>query len=118
MAEAVAKQLGIQPTQVLTASTGVIGKPLEIEKIEAAVPDLVDRATEVADGFALAILTTDLVPKSVSDDGQACRRSSAHHRNCKGSGMIHPQMATMLGYILTDEIESDSAKALMREAPI
>ena len=55
-----------EPTQVLTASTGVIGKALEIDKIEAAVPELVDRATEVADGFALAILTTDLVPKSVT----------------------------------------------------
>jgi len=117
MAAAVAKELGIEPSQVLTASTGVIGKPLEIEKIEAAVPELVQRATEVADGFALAILTTDLVPKSVTTTVKLSGGKIRLTGICKGSGMIHPQMATMIGYLLTDvKLTPELAQSLMREA--
>lgn len=117
MAEAVAKKLGVRTEQVLTASTGVIGKQVEIEKIEAAIPELVERAVEVADGFALAILTTDLVPKAVT---MTVKLSSGKVRLtgiCKGSGMIHPNMATMLGYLLTDlKLAPDVAQTLMKDA--
>ncbi len=102
MAEAIARELSINATQVLTASTGVIGKALEIDKIIAAVPELVNRSTDVAENFALAILTTDLVPKSVTTTVQLSQGTVRITGICKGSGMIHPNMATMLGYLLTD----------------
>src|SRR5665213_3314167 len=117
MVAAVAKELGIHASQVLTASTGVIGKALEIEKIVTAVPELVERATDMADGFALAILTTDLVPKSVTTTVKLSTGKVRLTGICKGSGMIHPQMATMLGYLLTDlKLTPDLAQSLMREA--
>lgn len=102
MAFSVAKELTCLPRQVLTASTGVIGQQMEIGKIVEAMPVLVERATDTAESFALAILTTDLVPKTVTT---AVNLSSGEIRItgiCKGSGMIHPNMATMLGYVLTD----------------
>jgi glutamate N-acetyltransferase/amino-acid N-acetyltransferase len=102
MAQAVAKQLGVSRDQVLTASTGVIGKTMEIEKITAAVPELVERATDVAEHFALAVMTTDLVPKSVTTTVKLSGGTVRITGICKGSGMIHPNMATMLSYILTD----------------
>ena len=102
MAQAVAKELGVDASQVLTASTGVIGKQMEIDKIVAAVPEMVDRATDVAESFALAILTTDLVPKTVTTTVQLSKGEVRITGICKGSGMIHPNMATMLGYLLTD----------------
>jgi glutamate N-acetyltransferase / amino-acid N-acetyltransferase len=117
MATAVAKHLGVDARQVLTASTGVIGKMLEIEKIEAAIPELIDRATEIADGFALSILTTDLVPKAVTTTVKLAGGKIRITGICKGSGMIHPQMATMLGYLLTDlTLTPDLAQILLREA--
>ena len=117
MVDAVARELQVDSSQVLSASTGVIGKALEIEKIEAAVPELVERATDVADGFALAILTTDLVPKSVTTTVKLSGGKIRVTGICKGSGMIHPQMATMLGYVLTDlKLSPELAHSLLKEA--
>lgn len=117
MSQAVAQELDIDPSQVLTASTGVIGAPLEIEKITSVVPELVLRATDVAENFALAILTTDLVPKSVTTTVELSSGPVQITGICKGSGMIHPNMATMLGYILTDASLSPSeAQTLLKEA--
>jgi glutamate N-acetyltransferase/amino-acid N-acetyltransferase len=117
MAQAVANELGVQATQVLTASTGVIGKPMEIEKISAAVNELVDRSTDVAENFALAILTTDLVPKTVTTTVALSQGTVRITGICKGSGMIHPNMATMLGYILTDvKLTPELAHRILTEA--
>jgi glutamate N-acetyltransferase/amino-acid N-acetyltransferase len=102
MAQGVAKELGCLPTQVLTASTGVIGQQLAIEKIVYGFPELVRRATPDADLFSLAILTTDLVPKTASKEVTLSKGKIRITGVCKGSGMIHPNMATMLGYIFTD----------------
>ncbi len=102
MAAAIAEELGIRANQVLTASTGVIGQHLAIEKITASIPELVERATDVAENFALAILTTDLVPKTVMTTVKLSQGEVRITGICKGSGMIHPNMATMLGYLLTD----------------
>ncbi len=102
MAAAVAQHLGVKRDQVLVASTGKIGVQVESEKICASVPELIDRASDVAEGFALAILTTDLVPKSVTTTVKLSGGKVRITGICKGSGMIHPMMATMLGYILTD----------------
>ncbi|MGQ3887571.1 bifunctional glutamate N-acetyltransferase/amino-acid acetyltransferase ArgJ [Legionella sp. CNM-1927-20] len=102
MAETLAKNLNCYPNQVLTASTGVIGKPLSIEKITQAIPTLVHKTTDIAENFATAILTTDLVPKTVYKDVELSEGTIRITGICKGSGMIHPNMATMLGYLLTD----------------
>ncbi len=102
MAFSVAKELTCLPRQVLTASTGVIGQQMEIGKIVEAMPVLVERATDTAENFALAILTTDLVPKTVTTTVKLSGGEVRVTGICKGSGMIHPNMATMLGYVLTD----------------
>ena len=117
MTAAAAQALGIQPEQVLSASTGVIGVQMDIEKIENAMPLLMDGAIDTAEAFALAILTTDLVPKTVTTTVNLSQGSVRITGIAKGSGMIHPNMATMLGYILTDAVLSEElAQALLREA--
>ncbi len=97
MAELAARFLQIEADSLLTASTGVIGVPLAIEKIEKALPGM--QMSSSAGSFARAILTTDTRPKV------AARELSGGARIvgvAKGSGMIHPNMATMLAYILSD----------------
>lgn len=117
MAEAAAKALHCEANQILTASTGVIGQHLAIEKISASMSELVDRRVDNAEAFALAILTTDLVPKSVSTEIQLSCGNIRITGICKGSGMIHPNMATMLGYILTDAIISeDKAQTYLKNS--
>lgn len=97
MAELAAAQLQLAPEMVLTASTGVIGQPLPVEKIEAGLPQI--RLGLEIDPFMEAIMTTDLVPKMA----EATLSSGARVVGvCKGSGMIAPNMATMLAYIVSD----------------
>jgi glutamate N-acetyltransferase / amino-acid N-acetyltransferase len=116
MALATAQAVGCAPHQVVTASTGVIGVPLEIEKIVEALPKLVDRSGYTAEGFAVAILTTDLVPKTAYAEVALSGGNVLITGISKGSGMIHPNMATMLGYVLTDaRIAEPLAQALLRE---
>lgn len=104
MAFEAAKELECLPRQILTASTGVIGPQLDLAKILPAMEELVTRANETAEDFALAILTTDLVPKTVTTTVDLSEGSVRITGICKGSGMIHPNMATMLGYLLTDAV--------------
>lgn len=116
MATSLAHVLLCNPDQILTASTGVIGKPLSIKKITDALPALVKKTTDIAENFATAILTTDLVPKTVYKDVQLSTGKVCITGICKGSGMIHPNMATMLGYLLTDvQINIDEAQALLKK---
>lgn len=116
MISSVAKELKIKPEQVLAASTGVIGHQLMIDKIEASIPELVDRATEVAENFALAILTTDLVPKSITTQVDLSGGTVRITGICKGSGMIHPNMGTMLGYLLTDaKLSPELAQSMLKQ---
>ncbi|WP_038057305.1 bifunctional glutamate N-acetyltransferase/amino-acid acetyltransferase ArgJ [Thermus amyloliquefaciens] len=96
MAEAAALRLGVSVEEVLTASTGVIGVPLPVEKVEAGLPQI--ELTPYADAFAEAILTTDLVPKVAEAEVEGARIVGI----AKGSGMIHPNMATMLAFLVTD----------------
>ncbi len=98
-----AEKLGIPETHVAVASTGVIGEFMQMEKIEAGIAKLaVGNDSEDAKGFQTAILTTDLVMKhacySADIDGLTVSVGGA----AKGSGMIHPNMATMLGFLTTD----------------
>ncbi|MBK5295173.1 MAG: bifunctional glutamate N-acetyltransferase/amino-acid acetyltransferase ArgJ [Acidobacteriia bacterium] len=101
--QALAAHLGVPLDQILPASTGVIGVEMDARKIVRALPGLVRRLSE--DRFqdvAEAILTTDLVPKTsfaeISVHGGSVRIAGM----TKGSGMIHPRMATTLGFLMTD----------------
>lgn len=95
----VAKQIGCTPAEVFISSTGVIGRPLPFEKICNAVPALVSTMTpDNADAFSRAIMTTDTVPKVAYSEVDGVRMLAF----AKGAGMIHPNMATMLSYVLTD----------------
>ena len=103
MAELVAGALAIAPTDVVVASTGVIGQPLSLEPIQNGMDELVDKLSENGSrDAALGIMTTDTVPKEVAVEftcgGKTCRIGGI----AKGSGMIHPNMATMLVFITTD----------------
>jgi glutamate N-acetyltransferase/amino-acid N-acetyltransferase len=103
MAAAVAEQLTIPVHQVFVGSTGVIGRVLPIERITAAVPTLVARlGIPGGDQAAQAILTTDLRPKTVAKQEEIGGRVVTIGGMAKGSGMIHPNMATMLAYLTTD----------------
>jgi glutamate N-acetyltransferase/amino-acid N-acetyltransferase len=100
---ALAKLLGCAPEQVLPYSTGVIMEPLPVDKIVAGMPQAV--ANLKADNWfdaAHAIMTTDIVAKAVSKQVQIGGKTVTVTGISKGSGMIHPNMATMLGYIATD----------------
>ena len=103
MCECLAAQTGISANDVIVASTGVIGEPLPLEPIKAGIPELV--GTLSSDGSLLAaegIMTTDTIVKEVAVefeiDGKICRLGGI----AKGSGMIHPNMATMLVFLTTD----------------
>lgn len=103
MGKIAADALGISPENMVVASTGVIGQPLSLEPIENGIEELVKGLSENgSDSAAQAIMTTDTVKKefavSFELGGKECRIGAIS----KGSGMIHPNMATMLGFITTD----------------
>ena len=111
--EAAAEQAGCALTQVLPFSTGVILEPLPADKIIAALPKL--RPAGWADA-ARAIMTTDTVPKSASREGKVGEKHTVRTTGiAKGSGMIHPDMATMLGFIATDAKVSQPVLQLMTQ---
>lgn len=102
-AELLAQALHISPSLVLVASTGVIGQRIKMDQLRAGIPPLVAAATsDGSDAAAKAIVTTDLVTKSIAlettFDGRPVRIGGI----CKGSGMIHPNMATMLAFVTCD----------------
>jgi glutamate N-acetyltransferase/amino-acid N-acetyltransferase len=103
MGNLVAKGLRVDDDEVLVSSTGVIGEPLPIEKIESAAPGLIAALSPggLAD-FAEAIMTTDTVPKILSRTGQVAGKTFTVTGVIKGAGMIRPDMATMLCYVMTD----------------
>ncbi len=103
MAGIAASNLKIPEDMVLVASTGVIGQPFPIEKIQAAGPGLSQALS--ADGFpdfAAAIMTTDKVPKMVTGKGEINGKPFFITGIAKGAGMIRPDMATMLCFVVTD----------------
>ncbi|CAD86125.1 bifunctional glutamate N-acetyltransferase/amino-acid acetyltransferase ArgJ [Nitrosomonas europaea] len=98
-----ARLIGCQTQQVLPFSTGVIMEPLPVEKIITHLPQaLANLAPDNWFAAAQAIMTTDIVPKGVSRQIQINGTTVTITGIAKGSGMIHPNMATMLGYIATD----------------
>jgi len=103
MAGYAASSLGIPEDLVLVASTGVVGQPLDAGKIEAAIPDLVKALVpEGLDDLAEAIMTTDTVPKVVTRRGVMEGVPYTVTGVAKGSGMIRPDMATMLCFVVSD----------------
>ena len=103
MCKLTADALGIAPEQVIVASTGVIGQILPIEPIREAVPQLVEKLSYEGNlEAATAIMTTDTVKKEYAVEfeigGKLCKMGGM----AKGSGMIHPNMATTLNFITTD----------------
>ena len=110
---ATAEQTGCKPSQVLPFSTGVILEPLPVGKIVAALPKM--QPADWADA-ARAIMTTDTVPKSASREGSVGEKHTVRATGiAKGSGMIHPNMATMLGFIATDAKVSQPVLQLMTQ---
>ena len=120
MAEAVEHIFGLQPWSALVMSTGVIGVQLPIERIEAATPELFAALKPDEAGFtaaARAIMTTDTRPKTASEQIQIADATITIAGMCKGSGMIHPNMATMLGVITTDaRLTPDAAQQALHRA--
>ena len=103
MGRAAASALNVPEAQVLVASTGVIGEPLPVERIESALPGLLrGLKTEGVMDFAEAIMTTDRVPKVVSRQGRLGGRTFTLTGVVKGAGMIRPDVATMLCFLMTD----------------
>jgi len=116
MAEAAAKTLGLPPENVLVASTGVIGQPLPIERLREAI----GRMTPTRDGghdLARAIMTTDTSPKEIAVEVAIGEATATVAGIAKGSGMICPNMATMLAFLTTDAaVDAALARAALREA--
>ena len=108
--ESLSALLNVQPNQVLPFSTGVILEPLPVDKVIAGMPAAIENLKE--DNWlnaAEAIMTTDIVAKGSSRQIQLSGKTVTITGISKGSGMIHPNMATMLGYIATDAAVSQSA---------
>lgn len=105
MCELTAKELGISPEDIIVASTGVIGQVLPLEPIAAGIPDLVKELTaEISGGknTAEAIMTTDTIAKEAAVETVINGKTVKIGGISKGSGMIHPNMATMLCFVTTD----------------
>lgn len=110
-----AKILGLETNQVLASSTGVVGDRIPTRVVIPALPFAVRGFSPIINNFALAIMTTDLIPKFCTEEiivaGKTVRITGAS----KGSGMIHPNMGTMLAFVATDaDIELDYFQELLR----
>ncbi|MYD35671.1 MAG: bifunctional glutamate N-acetyltransferase/amino-acid acetyltransferase ArgJ [Dehalococcoidia bacterium] len=115
-AQMVAEKLGLRPEEVLVCSTGVIGAPMPMDVMRRGI-DAVELMDDAGHDFALAIMTTDLVSKesaaTVEIDGKTVTVAGA----TKGSGMIHPDMATMLAFVTTDAaIEQNCLNGILKRA--
>jgi glutamate N-acetyltransferase/amino-acid N-acetyltransferase len=97
--ESLARELKCDPRDVLVSSTGVIGRPLPVSKIQTAIPNLLSTLSPTnIDLLARGIMTTDTVPKIATAEVGGARIAGV----AKGAGMIHPDMATMLSFVMTD----------------
>lgn len=116
--EAAADQLTCRPSKVFIASTGVIGEPLAFEKITAALPDLKSEFSSTAwEDAATAIMTTDTFAKGATRTADVGGAEVTINGIAKGSGMIHPDMATMLAFVFTDaKIPTEVLQALLADA--
>ena len=103
MAKLSADRLDLDPDQVLVSSTGVIGRYLPMDAIKSGIGEATTNlSADAGEAAARAIMTTDTVPKTSRLDLELGGATVRVGGMCKGSGMIHPNMATMLAYITTD----------------
>lgn len=105
MCAAAAKAIGCKAEDVLVSSTGVIGQTINVQVIEDGVPELyaaLERSAEASDAAAHAIMTTDTVKKEVAVETTVGGKTVRMGGIAKGSGMIHPNMGTMLCFLTTD----------------
>lgn len=105
-AKHLANHLNCEEKEILINSTGVIGENLPMKKVIRAIPKLAGSLSASPDGFCKAIMTTDTKPKSAYKKISIGNKKVTIWGCAKGSGMIHPNMATMLGFILTDAVIS------------
>ncbi len=116
MTKLVADSLGLNPEDVLVASTGVIGERLLIELIKAGIANIA-LSQDGGHDFARAIMTTDTVPKETAVTSRIGELVFTIGGVAKGSGMIHPDMATMLCFLTTDAaVELDFLRSALRKA--
>jgi glutamate N-acetyltransferase/amino-acid N-acetyltransferase len=113
-AEALAQHLGCKRNEIVVSSTGVIGRPLPVDKIRAAIPKAVSALHPTnLELLARGIMTTDTVPKIATAEAGGTTIAGV----AKGAGMIHPNMATMLSFIMTDaEMPYDALNEALRYA--
>ena len=118
LASKLSQKLSVEPKEILIASTGIIGVPLPINKIVKALPALSSKLSPIGwVSSAEAIMTTDLTPKFKSLSFYIGKDKITMGGIAKGSGMIHPNMATMLAFIATDAaIDKKTLSRALREA--
>ncbi len=116
--QAMADRLGLAPDEVLICSTGVIGVPIPMDTLLAGLDPLAEALSpEGGAAAATAILTTDLIDKQIALEAQLGGRRVRIGGMAKGSGMIHPNMATMLGYLSCDAgVPADVWQAMVKRA--
>lgn len=118
MAEVAAKALKLQPDQFIVCSTGIIGRPMPMDKVRAGIAEAARTLDDATGGEAAeAITTTDSHPKHVFVKVQVAKRTFHIAGIAKGAGMIHPNMATMLSFLVTDApITTTFLQANLKEA--
>ncbi|MEA2062597.1 MAG: bifunctional glutamate N-acetyltransferase/amino-acid acetyltransferase ArgJ, partial [Gemmatimonadota bacterium] len=118
VADEAERLLGLESGSALVMSTGVIGVPLPVDKLYIGLGEVKDHlAKNVGKNFSRAIMTTDLVEKSLAVRFEIAGCKVTMGAAAKGSGMIHPNMATMLGFITTDAaVEQGVLQHALREA--
>ncbi len=116
--QAMADRLGLEAEEVLICSTGVIGVPIPMDTLLAGLDPLADAlSAEGGSAAATAILTTDLIDKQIALEAELGGRRVRIGGMAKGSGMIHPNMATMLGYLTCDAgVPADVWQAMVKRA--
>ena len=112
-----AETLGLEPSEVAVASTGVIGEQLPMDRVESSIRDAAASLSRDGSGFAEAILTTDTSTKEAVATVQIGGETVTVGGVAKGSGMIHPNMATMLAFVTTDAaVEKECLQSVLTEA--
>src|SRR5439155_6444882 len=100
-AERLAREIGCEAKEVLVSSTGVIGRRLPVDRIRASIPSLISGLLPTnIELLARGIMTTDTVPKIATTEAGGVHIAGV----AKGAGMIHPDMATMLSFVMTDAL--------------
>ncbi len=118
MCELAAAELGVSASEIVVASTGVIGQKLDVSRVERGIAPLVaGLSASGSEEAAVAIMTTDLAQKTVAVEfevgGKVCKMGGI----AKGSGMIHPNMATMLCFVTTDcAVSVEALEVALKEA--